>query len=65
MKAFFVELTTQQDRAKLVVWRIAYSSVWTFKGKLSDLTYKRHTRQMMQEYKVHTTKLPRTVVRNR
>ncbi len=35
MKAYFDELTIQQDRAKLVVWRIAYSSVWTFKGKLS------------------------------
>ena len=65
MKAFFAELTIQQDRAKYEVWRIVYSSGWTFKGKLSDLTYKRHTRQMMQEYKVHTTKLQWAVLRNR
>ena len=35
MKAYFDELTIQQDRAKYDVWRIAYSSVWTFKDKLN------------------------------
>lgn len=40
MKAYFDELTIQQDRAKYDVWRIVYPpwSCQTFKDKSSYLT---------------------------